>query len=105
MSKIVIEKFEVCHKFISEFILSIQHIMLVQVEHNISCKDFVIFIGCDKDKFGHKIDEFVKDISKEAQKNELYGYGWKVHRPLVEERKAIPHEYFPHSIVISFTTN
>ena len=107
MSKIVIEQFEFCHKFIFEvvkFILPILQRMLVQVEHNVSCEDFVIFIRYDKDKFQHKIDEFVKDIIKEAQKSELYRYGWKVHRPLVEERKAMPHEYIPHSIAISFTT-
>ena len=52
MSKIVIEEFEVCHKFISEvvdFILSIKQRKFVQVEHNFSPEDFVIFIGYDKD--------------------------------------------------------
>ena len=82
MSKIGIEEFEVCHKFISEvvnFILLIEQGKFVQVEHNVSCEDFVIFIGYDKDRFGQKIDEFVKDIIKEAQKSELYRYHWAVH--------------------------
>ena len=77
----------------------------LQVDHNVSCKDFVTFIGYDKDKFEHKIVEFVRDINKEAQKSEHYRYNWIVHCPLVEERKALPHEYFPHSVVISFRTN
>ena len=77
----------------------------MQIEHNVSYNDFVIFIGYDKDEFDHKISEFVRDIIKESQKSELYRYGWAVHHPLVEERKGLPHEYFPHSIVISFTTN
>ena len=106
MSKIVIEEFEVCHKFIFkvvEFILPIRQKLLVQVEH-VSCEDFVIFIRYDKHKFQHKIDEFVKHIIKEAQKSELYRYGCKVHRPLVKERKAMPHDNFSHSIAINFTT-
>ena len=70
-----------------------------------SCEDFVIFIGCDKDKFEHKIGEFVKDIIKEAQKSELYRYHWAVHCPLVEERETMPDQYFSHSIAISFTIN
>ena len=78
----------------------------MQIEHNVSCEGFVIFIGYDKeDKFEHKIGEFVEDIIKEARKSELYRYHWAVHHPLVEERKAMLHEYFPHSIVISFTIN
>ena len=67
MSKIVIGEFEVCHKFISEvvhFILPIEQWKFVQVEHNVSCEDFLIFIGYDKDEFEHKIGEFVRDIIK-----------------------------------------
>ena len=108
MSKIVVEKFEVYHKFISEFldfILPIGQRKFVQIEHNVSCEDFVIFIGYDKDEFEHKIDEFVKDITKKPPMSELYRYHWAVQCPLVEERKAMPHEYFPYSNVITFTTN
>ena len=67
MSKIVIGEFEVCHKFNSEvadFILPIEQWKFVQVEHNVSCEDFVIFIGYDKDKFEDKIGEFVREIIK-----------------------------------------
>ena len=108
MSKVVVEEFDVCLKFISKvvkLILPTEQRKFVQIEHNVSCNDFVIFIGYDKDEFDHKISEFVRDIIKESQKSELYRYGWAVHHPLVEERKGLPHEYFPHSIVISFTTN
>ena len=108
MSKVVVEEFDVCLKFISEvfkLILPTEQRKFVQIEHNVSCNDFVISIGYDKDEFEHKISEFVRDIIKESQKSELYRYGWAVHHPLVEERKGLPHEYFPHSIFISFTTN
>ena len=88
MSEKRTEEFEVCHKFISEvvdFILLIEQRKFVQVEHNVSRKDFVIFIGYDKDRFGQKIDEYVKGIIKEAQKSKLYRYHWAVPHPLVEE--------------------
>ena len=71
MSKIVVEEFDVCHKFVSEvveFILPIEQRRFVLVEHNVSCEDFTIFVGYDKLLFEHKVHEFVGEIIKEAGK-------------------------------------
>ena len=45
----------------------------------------MIFVGYDKRLLGHKINEFVRDMIKEAQESDLYRYHWTVHCPLVEE--------------------
>ena len=45
----------------------------------------MIFVGYDKRLSGHKINEFVRDMIKEAQESDLYRYHWEVHCPLVEE--------------------
>ena len=106
MSKIVVEEFDVCHKFVSEvveFILPIEQRRFVLVEH-VSCENFIIFVRYDKSLFEHKIHEFVSDIVKEASKNCLQKY-WDVDFALVEEVEHLPREYFPHSIVISFKRN
>ena len=74
MSKIVAEAFDVCHEFISEiveFILPTEQRRFVVVEHNVSCEDFLIFIGYDKSLFEHKIYEFVGGIIKETRKSAL----------------------------------
>ena len=115
MSKIVVEEFDVCHRFMSdvvEFILPIEQRIFVLVEYNVSSEDFIYFVGYDKALFvgydealfEHKINDFVRDIIKETKKSELYR-SWAVDRPLVEEVENLPHEYFPHSIVISFIVN
>ena len=107
MCKIVVEEFDVCHKFASEvveFILPIEQRRFVLVEHNVSCENFIIFFGYDKSLFEHKIYEFVSDVVKEASKSCLQKY-WNVDCALVEEVENLPREYFPHSIVISFKRN
>ena len=104
MSKIVVEEFDVCHKFVSEvvnFILPFEQRRFVLVEHNLSCEDLLIFVGYDKSLFEHKINEFVSEIIKEARKSCLQKY-WDVNCVLVEVVENLPHEYFPHSIAISF---
>ena len=102
MSKI--EEFDVCHKFVSEvaeFILPIEQRSFVLVEHNVSCEDFIIFVGYDKSLFEHKIHEFVSDIIKEGMKSCLFKY-WDVDCALVEELEKLPHQSFLHSTVTSF---
>ena len=108
MSKVVAEEFDVCHNFVEswiQFILPIEQRKFMLIEHNISCEDFEISICYDKSHFEHKINEFVRDIIKEAQKSDLCGHGWAVHCPLVEEVENPPHEYFLHSVIITFTGN
>ena len=104
MSKIVVEEFDVCHKFVSEvveFILPIEQRRFVLVEHNVSCEDFIIFVGYDKSLFEHKVHEFVGEIIKEAGKSCLRKY-WDVDCAILDEAENFLHEYFPYSVVISF---
>ena len=82
MCKIIIEKFDVCHKFMSncfQFILPLNERKFLTLKHNVSCKDFVTFVNYDKEQFGDKIQQFFHDIIKEAQKSDLYWYYWVVH--------------------------
>ena len=89
MSKTVIEEFDLCHKLSEEIkhFLPIEKRKYLEISHVVSCSDFVIFISYDKKNFGAEIKNFVSDIIEEAKKSELSRYGWKVHRPLVEEKK------------------
>ena len=104
MSKIVVEEFDVCHKFVSEvveFILPIEQRRFVLVEHNVSCEDFIIFVGYDKSPCEQKMHELVSNIIKEARKSCHHKY-WDVDCALVEVVENLPHEYFLNSVVISF---
>ena len=106
MPKIVVEEFDVCHKFVSdvvEFILPIEQRKFVLGEHNVSREDFIIFVGYDKLLFEHNIYEFVGEIIKEAGKSCLRKY-WNVDCAILEEVENLRHEHFPHSVVISFKT-
>ena len=104
MSKIAVNEFDVCHKFVSEvvnFILPFEQRRFVLVDHNVSCEDFIILVGYDKSLFEHKIHDFVINIVKEARKRCLQKY-WDVDFALMEEVENLPHEYFPRSILINF---
>ena len=57
-----------------------------------------------KEKLEHKIGEFAADVIKEAQKSDLYRYGWAVHLHLCEEIEDAS-DYFLHSILITKTVN
>ena len=65
---------------------------------------FVININFEKKKFEHKIGELTHNIIKEAQKSDLYSYGWTVHQPLCEEIEDSS-SYFLHSIITTITVN
>ena len=52
--------------------------------------------------FGGRIQQFINDIVKEAQKSELYRYHWKVHSPIVEETTNQPYERCHDSFIITF---
>ena len=96
-----------CDSFKSDsvhFILPIEQRQWAVCDCTVTCEYFFITINYDKEKFQHKIGEFVADTIKEAQKSDLYRYGWKVHRPLCEKIEDAS-GYFPHSIVITIPVN
>ena len=79
------EEVEACDKFMSEivqFILPIEQRKFVLVDHAVSPEEFAITIGynksLNKSLFEHKINEFVCDITKEAQNSDLHRYHWAV---------------------------
>ena len=72
------------------------------VEHTVSPEEFVIPVNYDKRLFEQKVQEFICDIIKEAQNNDLYRYHWTVHRPFCEDIET-PDSYFLHSAIITFT--
>ena len=73
----------------------------MKISHNVSCSDFVFFISHVYKKFDFKT--FISDILEEAIKSELLGFGWKVNRPLVEEKKSVHYSLFEHHVNIIFT--
>ena len=103
MSKIIVEEFDVCHKFMES---CVQHILpfnereFVSLTHLVSCDEFIIFLSYDKEKFGNKTQQFVQDMIKETQKSDLYKYNWKVHQPLVLDELDLTCYRFPHCINI-----
>lgn len=94
MSKIVIEEFDACHKFVDEIEF------FVEISHVVSCDGFVIFVSYD---LRGEIQQFICDIIGEAKKNDLYRHGWKVYRRLIEETKNEDCYRFVDSINIIFT--
>ena len=81
MSKIVVEEFDVCHKFMNEeikYFVPVKKRKYVEISHVVGCSDFGIFVSYDKNNFGGKIKIFSK-IIKEARKSDLARYRWKVH--------------------------
>ena len=96
-----------CDRFMSDvvpFVLPIDQRRWAVFDYAVTCEDFVISVNYSNEKFEHKIGEFVADIIKEAQKSDLYRYGWAVHRPLCEETEDSS-SYFLHSVVITITVN
>ena len=84
-SKIVIEEFDCCHKFIEprQYILLLEDRKFVNITYLVSCNEFLIFISYDKKEFGIKIKEFINLIIE----SDLCRFHWKIHRPLAEEFK------------------
>ena len=86
------------------FILPIDQRRCVLIDYSVTSEKFVITVNYDKEWFEHNINEFVRDIIKEAQKSNLYRYNWAVHQPLCEEIQD-SNSYFLHSVVITITIN
>lgn len=88
------------------FILPIEQRRFRLVEHSVSLEVFVISVNYNKTFFEHKINEFVRDIIKEAQNSDSYRYHWAVHGPLCEGIENPP-DFFPfyffHSVIITLT--
>ena len=70
------------------------------ISRNASCSNFVIFISYDHNNF--HVKTFVSDILEEAMKSELFRFNWKVHRPLVEEKKSVHYSLFEHQVDVIF---
>ena len=69
-----------CESFMSDvvpFILPIDQKRWAIFDYSVTSEEFTITVNYDKEKFEHKISEFVSDIIKEAQKNNLYRYNWE----------------------------
>ena len=73
MSKVIVEEFDACHRFMSDyvqFILLLVERKYVQLTHNVASENVVIFVNYDK----NKIKEFVEYIIKKKQKSDLSRY-------------------------------
>ena len=104
MLKIVVQEFDVCHKFVQEIrhYIASDQISKCTITHNVSCGEFSIFIGFAS---GHcDIDALIFKITKKAKESDLYQNKWKVHRALIQRgkyMKLLP-DASEHEVVIAF---
>ena len=106
MCKITVEESEVCQQFMQScvsYILPLPERKFVNLTHVVSCDDFIVLVSYDKKTFGGRIQQFIREITKEAQRSDLHRYHWAVHCLLVEEIINQPYELFHDCIVIPFT--
>ena len=106
MAKIVVEEFDVAHKFADEivcFLLPFEKTEYIEISHVVGCSDFVIFVSYDKQKFGGEIRNFLSKICDEAKKSDLSSCGWKVHHSVIEETKNQDCYMFTDRFNICFT--
>ena len=84
MSNIVVQEFDVCHKFVLKInrSISLDQSPKCEITHNVACDEFSIFIGFTQAQFD--IDALIANIVEDIKKSNLYQHGWKVHRPLVQ---------------------
>ena len=102
MSKIVIPEFDVCHKF-SEKIkreIPIEQRNICDFTHNVSSKEFSIFIGFTSGCFD--TDALMLKITEGDKKSDLSSFGWETHRPFLH--RLSPKD-FEHEVVITFVVN
>lgn len=107
MNKVVIEEFNVCHQFADDiqFLLPLVERKFVNISHLVSCSNFIIFIGYNKNSYGDRIKEFIQRVIKKPQQSSLSDYGWAVHRPLVHQCKAPDYYDFSEQVQIIITIN
>ena len=85
------------------YILPLHERKVVNLTHLVSCDDFIILVSYDKKVFGGRVQQFIREIIKEAPRSDLHRYYWAVHHPLVEEMINQPYELYHDCIVITFT--
>ena len=86
MSKIIVEEFNVCHKFYNKIQLDcLKKFDHFSITHYVADNDFSIFVEFEP---CFNIKEIIKYIKKAAAESDLYSYHWKVHRPLVDTRET-----------------
>ena len=102
-SKIVVNEFYVCHKFVNDLERYCRHIDSA-ITYRVSCEDFVIFIVYN-DSSAKLIEEQLAYIKKKAYVDRLDQYDWKIHRLLVEKKKTHSYSNYKNIVQIIFTAN
>lgn len=98
-----IGEFDVCHEFVNfckQRPLPDEKKFVI-LDYMVTSEEFKIFVSFDREKFGHKIIEFIEHIIKDVEKSCLYHYGWKIYFLFVNEN--IPNEELSNLITITFT--
>ena len=86
MVKIVVEEFDVCHKF--------------SMTHYVVANEFTIFV--DFNQYNLDICNMIEYIKNEAVVSDLSTYHWKVHRSLIQVRKSLSFSDFEKNHVLIF---
>ena len=102
-SQIVVNEFDVCHKFVNDLECNCRHIDSA-ITRRVSCEDFVIFIDYN-DSSAKLIEEKLAYIKKKAYVDRLDQYCWKIQRPLVEKNKSPSYSNYKNIVQIIFTAN
>lgn len=72
--------------------------------HNVSCNELTIFVSFAIGIFN--IDYLISKIWEEAKKSDLFRYGSKVHRPIVQKYSSVKLsdlDELQHEVSITFT--
>ena len=75
----------------------------IEISHLVGCSDLLFLCHTITKIFGGEIRNFLSKICDEAKKSDLSSYGWKVHRPLIEETKNQDCYRFTDRFIICFT--
>ena len=105
MSKTILSKFDICHKFVNDARRSInsKYFDFHSLTHYVSDCEFNIFISYNSPL--SDVDALVFNICKKVKESDLNSYVSKAQRPLVKRRnnlKFMP-EDFQMKVVISFS--
>ena len=71
MSKVIVEKFDACHRFMSgyvQFILPLVERKYVQLTHNVASENVVIFVNYDKNNLEIRLRNLSDILSKNYKK-------------------------------------
>ena len=105
MAELIVEEFDVCHKFVGymSYLLPLNQRDHVSVQYVVGARSFTIFLSFDKFKYNDMIENFIMRIILESRKYGLCKYGWNTTKPSVVRVKNNSYEKFADCYQIDFS--